>query len=145
VSGRKVSLADLADRSASSPAPTTVIPEPVPVVEESVSPQQDISTESSVKSSPQRQSTVHGSDQATPPVVGEWRRYDQYERKETRLREDQYKRLSETSRRLNKARRGNGERITENTLIRVAIDLLLANEVQLSGTSEAEIRTSLGL
>ncbi len=33
-----------------------------------------------------------------------------------------------------------GERITENTLIRVAIDLLLAHQQHLAGGSETEIR-----
>ncbi|MBN9103082.1 MAG: hypothetical protein J0I49_34060 [Pseudonocardia sp.] len=61
------------------------------------------------------------------------------------MRPDQYGRLSTTSRELNRARRGTGERITENTLIRVAIDLLLERGDQLTGTSEAELRKSVGL
>jgi hypothetical protein len=81
----------------------------------------------------------------TQPAPGEWVRFDQYERKEARLRPDQYGRLSTTSRELNRARRGTGERITENTLIRVAIDLLLERGDQLTGTSEAELRKSVGL
>lgn len=72
-------------------------------------------------------------------------RYDEYERKETRLRDDQYGRLTTASRRLNKHRKGRGERITENTLIRVAIDLLLNREDQLQGISESELRKSVGL
>jgi len=72
-------------------------------------------------------------------------RYDEYERKETRLRDDQYGRLTTASRRLNKHRKGRGERITENTLIRVAIDLLLDREGQLQGISESELRKSVGL
>lgn len=79
------------------------------------------------------------------PEPGEWVRYDQYERKEARLRADQYGQLSNTSRRLNRARNGNGERITENTLIRVAIDLLLTREDDLAGTTEAELRKSVSL
>jgi hypothetical protein len=82
---------------------------------------------------------------STRPAPGEWVRYDEYERKEARLRPDQYGRLSTTSRALNRARRGQGERITENTLIRVAIDLLLARDQEITGTTEAEIRRSLGL
>jgi hypothetical protein len=139
VSSRKVSLADLADRSAPPTAPTTK-----PVSEVMATKQQSASTQP-VKSWPQPAPGARTSDRATSPPVGEWRRYDQYERKEARLREDQYNSLSEASRRLNKARNGHGERITENTLIRVAIDLLLANEDQLTGTSEAQIRESLGL
>lgn len=72
-------------------------------------------------------------------------RYDEYERKETRLRDDQYGRLTTASRKLNKHRKGSGERITENTLIRVAIDLLLDREDQLQGISESELRKSVGL
>jgi hypothetical protein len=79
------------------------------------------------------------------PQPGEWVRYDEYERKEARLRADQYGQLSNTSRRLNRARKGSGERITENTLIRVAIDLLLNREDDLAGTTEAELRKSVGL
>ena len=72
-------------------------------------------------------------------------RWHEYERKETRLREDQYGRLTAASRRLNKLRRTRGERITENTLIRVAIDLLLNEEAKLSGVDEVELRQSVGL
>lgn len=142
MSSRKVSLADLADRSAPPTAPAA--PAPKPVLEETASKQPSASTHP-VESWPSPAAGARSNDRATSPIVGEWRRYDQYERKEARLREDQYNSLSEASRRLNKARNGHGERITENTLIRVAIDLLLANEVQLTGTSEAQIRASLGL
>ena len=63
-------------------------------------------------------------------------------RKETRLREDQLDRLTTIARKLNRTKRG-GERITENTLIRVAVDLLLARATSLSGVTEAELRDSL--
>jgi hypothetical protein len=65
-------------------------------------------------------------------------------RKETRLREDQLEQLTILTRKLNRQRRG-GERITENTLIRVAIDLLLSQSVKLSGATEAELLEALGL
>ena len=65
-------------------------------------------------------------------------------RKETRLREDQLEKLTVLTRKLNRQRRG-GERITENTLIRVAIDLLLSRASELSGTTEAELLQALGL
>ncbi|MCV7118136.1 hypothetical protein AWC17_25050 [Mycobacterium nebraskense] len=83
--------------------------------------------------------------QAHDPPPGQWVRYDQLERKETRLRPDQYSRLSGISRALNRARAGKGERITENTLIRVAIDLLLQRDTELAGATEAELRQSVGL
>lgn len=71
--------------------------------------------------------------------------YRSYERKEARLRPDQYARLTEESRRLNRAKKPGGERITENTLIRIAIDLLLERSDQLAGASEIELRKSVGL
>ncbi len=65
-------------------------------------------------------------------------------RKETRLREDQLEKLTVLTRKLNRQRRG-GERITENTLIRVAIDLLLEQSEELKGSTESELREALGL
>jgi hypothetical protein len=66
-------------------------------------------------------------------------------RKETRLKELQIEQLTAISRKLNRQRRGRGERLTENTLIRVAIELLLSQADSLSGTTEAELLESLGL
>lgn len=51
--------------------------------------------------------------------------YLTYVRKECRLRPDQLDALTALARRLNRERRGKGERITENTLIRLALDRLL--------------------
>jgi hypothetical protein len=67
-------------------------------------------------------------------------------RKEARLREDQVDSLTSLARRVNrrKASRG-GERITENTLIRVAVDWLLSQEAYVGGSSEEEIRRGLGV
>lgn len=81
----------------------------------------------------------------TSPAPGQWVRYDELERKEARLRTDQYGRLSDLSRSLNRRRAGKGERITENTLIRVAIDLLLSRETDITGSTEIELRKSVGL
>ena len=66
-------------------------------------------------------------------------------RKEARLREDQLDYLTSLTRALNRKRRGTGERITENTLIRVAVDLLLDKSDQLKGTTEQELLASVGL
>ena len=66
-------------------------------------------------------------------------------RKEARLKELQIEQLTGLSRKHNRQRRGRGERITENTLIRVAIDLLLSRADELTGTTEAELREALGL
>lgn len=74
-------------------------------------------------------------------------RYLQLVRKESRLRQDQADRLTSEVRRLNQARRGRtgttGERITDNTLIRVAVDLLLSKAGQLHGSTEDELRKSV--
>ncbi|MGB7440115.1 MAG: hypothetical protein WA919_03535 [Coleofasciculaceae cyanobacterium] len=65
-------------------------------------------------------------------------------RKEARLREDQVFRLTALARKLNRQKKG-GERITENTLIRVAVDMLLSQSDELRGATEAELRAGLGL
>jgi len=67
------------------------------------------------------------------------------ERKETRLREGQIGDLTAHSRRLNKAKTAPAPRITENTLIRVAIDLLLSRVDDLRGNTEEDLRRSLGI
>lgn len=72
-------------------------------------------------------------------------RFTDFERKETRLRTDQQNALTEHARRLNRSKGVGGQRITDNTLIRVAIDLLLSRADKLAGRDEAELRRSLGL
>src|SRR5829696_5151108 len=73
-------------------------------------------------------------------------KYLALERKEARLRGDQVDSLASLARRVNrrKASRG-GERITENTLIRVAVDWLLSQEQYVGGSTEEEIRGGLGV
>jgi hypothetical protein len=58
---------------------------------------------------------------------------------------DQLGELSVMRRMLNRRRGGEGERITENTLIRVAVALLLSRSADLTGTTEDGLRKSLGL
>lgn len=96
---------------------------------------------------PKRRTTPATTMPARPKrqPVGERLRYDQYERKESRLTREQYQALTDLSRDLNRQRNGEGERITENTLIRIAIDLLLTHPDELHGTTEAELRKSVGL
>lgn len=67
------------------------------------------------------------------------------ERKETRLREGQIGELTAHARRLNKAKTAPAPRITENTLIRVAIDVLLSRVDDLRGNTEEDLRRSLGI
>ncbi|MEQ1735417.1 MAG: hypothetical protein ABL886_03170 [Rhodoglobus sp.] len=64
-------------------------------------------------------------------------------RKEARLREEQYAALTQHARRLSRARHGQGSRITENTLIRIAVDLLLDSIDRAAGADEAELLESL--
>jgi hypothetical protein len=89
---------------------------------------------------PSNGSTPTESAPGRVPVSGG---YLSFERKETRLRADQYARLTQEARRLNKAKGTGGERITENTLIRIAIDLLFERVEDLSGSTETELRNSV--
>jgi hypothetical protein len=51
--------------------------------------------------------------------------------------------LAQLRRALNRQRGSTGERITENTLIRVAVDMLLGQAERLRGTTEDELRKSV--
>lgn len=83
---------------------------------------------------------------ATPGVPPRVPKYLALERKEARLRGDQVDSLASLARRVNRQKpsRG-GERITENTLIRVAVDWLLSQEDYVGGSTEEEIRQGLGV
>jgi hypothetical protein len=72
-------------------------------------------------------------------------RYKTLVRKESRLTAAQADRLSGVVRGLNLARQGQGERITDNTLIRVGLELLFTRLDDLHGTTEADLLRSLGL
>lgn len=71
--------------------------------------------------------------------------YLRFERKEARLRTDQLTGLTLRARQLNKTKDPDSDRITDNTLIRIAVDLLLARADDLAGGDEAALRKSLGL
>jgi len=96
-------------------------------------------TKSSNPRSPSR--TTSRAHQPTPIAT----RYSDFQRKETRLRADQQNALTEHARRLNRAKGTSGARITDNTLIRVAVDLLLSKADKLAGRNEAELGRALGL
>ena len=83
---------------------------------------------------------------ATPGGPPRVPKYLALERKEARLRGDQVDSLASLARRVNRQKpsRG-GERITENTLIRVAVDWLLSQEDYVGGSTEEEIRRGLGV
>ncbi|GLZ43505.1 hypothetical protein [Actinokineospora sp. NBRC 105648] len=70
-------------------------------------------------------------------------RYQQMIRGESRLRPDQVTDLAALRREVARNRRNNGERITDNTLLRLAVDLLIANAHKLVGDTEDELRVSL--
>jgi outer membrane protein OmpA-like peptidoglycan-associated protein len=71
--------------------------------------------------------------------------YLTFERKEARLRPDQVTLLNVKARELNKTKNPDADRITDNTLIRVAVDLILARANELRGGDETQLRKSLGL
>ncbi|MFD1213266.1 hypothetical protein ACFQ36_14580 [Arthrobacter sp. GCM10027362] len=77
-------------------------------------------------------------------------KYLQLRRREARVYDEQADALTLLARRLNNGRqlpngKTSGERITDNTLLRLAIDLLLARADDLEGTTEEELAASLGL
>ena len=82
---------------------------------------------------------------STPSVTAGGPLFSRLDRKEIRLRPDQYAALTTHARRLSQAKQPGGERITENTLIRIAIDLLLEHADQLTGQTEQEIKKSVTL
>lgn len=69
--------------------------------------------------------------------------FDDYERKEARLREDQIDELAALVKRIKRTKKPGGERITDNTLIRVAVDMLLSRKDELRGSTESELRESV--
>ncbi|NJM67339.1 MAG: hypothetical protein HC851_17520 [Acaryochloris sp. RU_4_1] len=69
-------------------------------------------------------------------------KYLQMERKEVRLPQEHLDKLTLLVRQLNRARKRSGERITENTLIRIAIAGMIEHADQLKGTTEDELLVS---
>jgi len=92
---------------------------------------------SRVKPAVQNPDAKRASEEPTLPA------YLRYVRKETRLREDQQNQLTLQARRLNRAKTTRGARITENSLIRVAVDLFLAQADRAVGDDEDAIRESM--
>jgi hypothetical protein len=74
------------------------------------------------------------------PSVPRWRTLV---RKEARLRADQADALAGLRRRLTSGRHDRSEVITDNTLIRVAVDLLLEHAGDLAGDTEDQLRESV--
>lgn len=63
--------------------------------------------------------------------------------KYVQLRGDQQIELDVVARELQVARTHKGERLTANTVIRVAVDVILAHRERLVGDTEEELRTNL--
>ncbi|MBX3196454.1 MAG: hypothetical protein KF727_15320 [Microbacteriaceae bacterium] len=94
---------------------------------------------------PRRSPAPRAAAPTAPEAVQNLPPYLRFERKESRLRPDQLTQLSTRARQLNKARHAEADRITDNTLIRVAVDLLLSRADELAGGDEDGLRRSLGL
>ncbi|MHA7287696.1 hypothetical protein ACX80I_15600 [Arthrobacter sp. MDT3-44] len=96
------------------------------------------------------ESSMFSTPEVTDSVTTSVPKYLQLQRREARIHVEQADALTMLTRRLNSERRlpnGStaGERITDNTLIRVAIDLLLQRENEIHGVSEEAIAQGLGL
>ena len=87
-----------------------------------------------------RQSQTPVVPNSESPEVPKWRRMV---RKEARVRADQVDELARLGRRLAAGRHDRTERITDNTLIRIALDVLLEQADQLDGDTEDELRKSV--
>jgi hypothetical protein len=80
---------------------------------------------------------------AQPPEQRGLAKFARLTRKDTRIRADQDAALTALAKTLMRRRPVKAERITENTLIRLAIDLLLTHAQALRGSTEDELRHSL--
>lgn len=80
---------------------------------------------------------------AGPPVDSPSPKFARLTRKDARIRPDQSAALSVLAENVMARRETRTERLTENTLIRVAIDLLLAHAAALHGSTENELRASV--
>jgi hypothetical protein len=131
-------LSEVADETpAAPPAVPAHPPVPVPVPAAVAPPERRTRPR---PSSQPRRTRAAGTSGLTESQTPKWMRL---ERKELRLRADQLDELARLRRGLNRQRGGEGERITENTLIRVAVDLLLARARELHGLTEEELRKSV--
>lgn len=137
-------------RHTEPPVSADVAPSPVKVSAEMSSPSESKtrttreSQTSRTKAAPTTAAPTTAAPAPTPAPVTSEPLYLRLVRKETRLREEQYETLTEYARKLNRAKApGTGERITENTLIRIAIDLLLPHLGEMSGNDEAQLRESV--
>ena len=136
------SVADLLGEAGQAPAaaPPVLPPRPAPAGESPAAASEAPVPRRSPASRAARGRRGPGTAEVTESQVPKWQRL---ERKELRLRADQLDELARLRRALNRQRGGEGERITENTLIRVAVDVLLARAGKLRGRTEEELRKSV--
>lgn len=140
---RMTDLSDLLETRKATPAPSK--PAPAPAGEKAAP--KPAKRPAAPKAAPaaQKQNTEAPLPAAAPSAPGGLPRYKTLVRKESRLTVAQADRLSGVVRGLNLARQGQGERITDNTLIRVGLELLFTRLDDLHGTTEADLLRSLGL
>ena len=97
-----------------------------------------------IESSVTKETLVKETVSVTPPAieaqipVKAQPHYQTFVRKEARLTMYQLEQLTILARKLNRQRKSKGDRITENTLIRIAVDLLLNNPEELNNLSFLE-------
>lgn len=137
------------------PAPAPVTPQPAPAqVSEPAAQERPATARSTSRTTKPARSSQPKSGPKTGPKTGGAvsRKWDEYEAKTARLRPDQRLQLTTIARQLTLAKKGAGEKITDNTLIRVAVDILIAESPRLLEdnqdgplTTEQEIRVKLGL
>jgi hypothetical protein len=143
---RELKIGEFLDKEAAAAESPGIPQRPVPLEPEDPAPvvltAPSRSTESRQhhKERGPRRSRPAGTAGVTESQTPKWQRL---ERKELRLRADQLDELARLRRALNRQRGGEGERITENTLIRVAVDMLLGQAGKLRGSTEDELRKSV--
>ena len=144
--GKRGSLAGL--------QPATAAPPPLPARPAASSPAEvrtpevrstEVQTPAATEPKAGRRRAQRQAGVPVPAEVPGLPKYLRLERKELLIWPDQITKLSILARVLNRNRGGAGERITTNTLIRVAAALLLSRSQDLAGTTEEELRRSLGL
>lgn len=155
----KRSFKDMLPPLATAPATTQVPAQPEPqvsppaAVQPPVEPNgQQVILQTAAKPAPatapaqaEEQRTSAATGEEDMPAASVRPHYTQLVRKELRVFQDQAMDLKILTMTINNNKLGMGERITDNTLVRVAIDLLLERKADLSGTTESELRDSLNL
>lgn len=124
-------------------APPAPAPAPAPAIEAPAPAPPAAPVERSTEKKPPAEKKPSPKHRVTESVSSGVPLYQRLTRKEVRFRDDQLEALDRLARRLSRAKRGaGGERITENTLVRVAVDLLLRRAEAIAGETEAEILRS---